>query len=189
MKCSVQFAKLFFLLSLFASDLITLYSTLFKWEKHFDVTVINHSILLIFPLEIVLLFTGRRRSCTGPDRTLQEALRTRLRVVESNSQDVIQLFKVSNNQNWWLGHFRDVTVNNNKVHYDMITIHMMHCEMLHCLYNVRVMMILDGCCVIDDMSLCFHRTCLHVWCLSMRRRTALCSLSRLWKKSGSFQHT
>lgn len=31
----------------------------------------------------------------GPDRALQEALRTRLRVVESNSQDVIQLFKVS----------------------------------------------------------------------------------------------
>lgn len=30
-----------------------------------------------------------------PDRALQEALRTRLRVVESNSQDVIQLFKVS----------------------------------------------------------------------------------------------
>lgn len=45
--------------------------------------------------EIVLLFTGRRRSNAGPDRTLQEALRTRLRVVESHSQDVIQLFKVS----------------------------------------------------------------------------------------------
>uniref|UniRef100_A0A8C6T9I4 SH3 domain and tetratricopeptide repeats 2 n=1 Tax=Neogobius melanostomus TaxID=47308 RepID=A0A8C6T9I4_9GOBI len=41
---------------------------------------------------IVLLFTGRRRS-SGPDRALQEALRTRLRVVESNSKDVIQLFK------------------------------------------------------------------------------------------------
>ncbi|XP_055014824.1 LOW QUALITY PROTEIN: SH3 domain and tetratricopeptide repeat-containing protein 2 [Boleophthalmus pectinirostris] len=45
-----------------------------------------------FSSEIVLLFTGRRRS-TGPDRSLQEALRTRLRVVESNSKDVIQLFK------------------------------------------------------------------------------------------------
>lgn len=44
--------------------------------------------------EIVLLFTGRRRSSVDPDRSLQEALRTRLRVVESNSQDVIQLFKV-----------------------------------------------------------------------------------------------
>ncbi|XP_040904400.1 SH3 domain and tetratricopeptide repeat-containing protein 2 isoform X2 [Toxotes jaculatrix] len=46
-----------------------------------------------FSSEIVLLFTGRRRSSAHPDRTLQEALRTRLRVVESNSQDVIQLFK------------------------------------------------------------------------------------------------
>ncbi|KAF3693690.1 SH3 domain and tetratricopeptide repeat-containing protein 2 [Channa argus] len=46
-----------------------------------------------FTSEIVLLFTGKRRSSAGPDRSLQEALRTRLRVVESNSQDVIQLFK------------------------------------------------------------------------------------------------
>lgn len=46
----------------------------------------------------MLLFTGRRRSSADPDRALQEALRTRLRVVESNSQDVIQLFKVS--QTW-----------------------------------------------------------------------------------------
>lgn len=46
-------------------------------------------------IEIVLLFIGRRRSSVGPDRALQEALRTRLRVVESNSQDVIQLFKVT----------------------------------------------------------------------------------------------
>uniref|UniRef100_A0A8C9XGX8 SH3 domain and tetratricopeptide repeats 2 n=1 Tax=Sander lucioperca TaxID=283035 RepID=A0A8C9XGX8_SANLU len=46
-----------------------------------------------FSSEIVLLFTGRRRSSMDPDRALQEALRTRLRVVESNSQDVIQLFK------------------------------------------------------------------------------------------------
>ncbi|XP_070819394.1 SH3 domain and tetratricopeptide repeat-containing protein 2 isoform X2 [Chaetodon trifascialis] len=46
-----------------------------------------------FSSEIVLLFTGRRRSSVDPDRSLQEALRTRLRVVESNSQDVIQLFK------------------------------------------------------------------------------------------------
>lgn len=50
---------------------------------------------LSFALEIVLLFTGRRRSSADPDQALQEALRTRLRVVESNSQDVIQLFKVS----------------------------------------------------------------------------------------------
>uniref|UniRef100_G3Q3F2 SH3 domain and tetratricopeptide repeats 2 n=1 Tax=Gasterosteus aculeatus aculeatus TaxID=481459 RepID=G3Q3F2_GASAC len=42
---------------------------------------------------IELLFTGRRRSSEDPDRALQESLRTRLRVVESNSQDVIQLFK------------------------------------------------------------------------------------------------
>ncbi|XP_071759362.1 SH3 domain and tetratricopeptide repeat-containing protein 2 [Centroberyx gerrardi] len=46
-----------------------------------------------FSSEIVLVFTGRRRSSAVPDRALQEALRTRLRVVESNSQDVIQLFK------------------------------------------------------------------------------------------------
>ncbi|XP_028271867.1 SH3 domain and tetratricopeptide repeat-containing protein 2 isoform X3 [Parambassis ranga] len=46
-----------------------------------------------FSSEIVLLFTGRRRSSVDPDRALQEALRTRLRVVESNSQDVMQLFK------------------------------------------------------------------------------------------------
>ncbi|AWP12368.1 putative SH3 domain and tetratricopeptide repeat-containing protein 2 [Scophthalmus maximus] len=46
-----------------------------------------------FSSEISLLFTGRRRSSVAPDRSLQEALRTRLRVVESNSQDVIQLFK------------------------------------------------------------------------------------------------
>ncbi|KAM7417999.1 hypothetical protein PAMA_017573 [Pampus argenteus] len=45
-----------------------------------------------FSSEIVLLFTGRRRSSVDPDRALQEALRTRLRVVESNSQDVMQLF-------------------------------------------------------------------------------------------------
>ncbi|XP_049594229.1 SH3 domain and tetratricopeptide repeat-containing protein 2 isoform X2 [Syngnathus scovelli] len=42
---------------------------------------------------VTLLFTGRRRSNECPDRALQEALRTRLRVVESNSKDVIQLFK------------------------------------------------------------------------------------------------
>ncbi|XP_029966978.1 SH3 domain and tetratricopeptide repeat-containing protein 2-like isoform X1 [Salarias fasciatus] len=46
-----------------------------------------------FSSEIVLSFTGRRRSNVSPDRALQEALRTQLRVVESNSQDVIQLFK------------------------------------------------------------------------------------------------
>ncbi|KAM9377097.1 SH3 domain and tetratricopeptide repeat-containing protein 2 isoform 2-T2 [Pholidichthys leucotaenia] len=46
-----------------------------------------------FSSEIVLFFTGKRRSSEDPDQTLQEALRTRLRVVESNSQDVIQLFK------------------------------------------------------------------------------------------------
>ncbi|XP_061643517.1 SH3 domain and tetratricopeptide repeat-containing protein 2 isoform X2 [Phyllopteryx taeniolatus] len=43
--------------------------------------------------EIMLFFTGRRRSSEDPDRAVQEALRTRLRVVESNSKDVTQLFK------------------------------------------------------------------------------------------------
>lgn len=61
-------------------------------------SLINHNIILIFSIEIVLLFTGRRHSSESPDRALQEALRTRLRVVESNSQDVIQLFKVSHGQ-------------------------------------------------------------------------------------------
>ncbi|XP_061901595.1 SH3 domain and tetratricopeptide repeat-containing protein 2-like isoform X2 [Entelurus aequoreus] len=46
-----------------------------------------------FPSEIMLFFTGRRRSSADPDRALQESLRTRLRVVESNSKDVTQLFK------------------------------------------------------------------------------------------------
>ncbi|XP_037317814.2 SH3 domain and tetratricopeptide repeat-containing protein 2 isoform X2 [Pungitius pungitius] len=46
-----------------------------------------------FSTDIELLFTGRRRSGEDPDGALQESLRTRLRVVESNSQDVIQLFK------------------------------------------------------------------------------------------------
>uniref|UniRef100_A0A8P4GC88 SH3 domain and tetratricopeptide repeats 2 n=1 Tax=Dicentrarchus labrax TaxID=13489 RepID=A0A8P4GC88_DICLA len=72
---------------------IGLYSILFHLKKHLLLRVINNIILLVFCVEIVLLFTGRRRSSVDPDRALQEALRTRLRVVESNSQDVIQLFK------------------------------------------------------------------------------------------------
>uniref|UniRef100_A0A3B3WL72 SH3 domain-containing protein n=1 Tax=Poecilia mexicana TaxID=48701 RepID=A0A3B3WL72_9TELE len=43
--------------------------------------------------KIVLRFTGRRRSGDNPDQSLQEALRTRLRVVESNSKDITQLFQ------------------------------------------------------------------------------------------------
>ncbi|XP_051505885.1 SH3 domain and tetratricopeptide repeat-containing protein 2 isoform X2 [Myxocyprinus asiaticus] len=46
-----------------------------------------------FSPDVVLLFSGRRRSSVEPDGELQEKLRTRLRVVESNSQDVVQLFK------------------------------------------------------------------------------------------------
>lgn len=46
-----------------------------------------------FSSEIVLLFTGRRRSSDNADQSLQEALRTRLRVVESNSKDITQLFQ------------------------------------------------------------------------------------------------
>ncbi|KAG9346789.1 hypothetical protein JZ751_007108 [Albula glossodonta] len=46
-----------------------------------------------FSSDVLLVFGGRRRSSGEPDAHLQEALRTRLRVVESNSQDVIQLFK------------------------------------------------------------------------------------------------
>uniref|UniRef100_A0A665TS67 SH3 domain and tetratricopeptide repeat-containing protein 2-like n=1 Tax=Echeneis naucrates TaxID=173247 RepID=A0A665TS67_ECHNA len=62
-------------------------------EEQSNVKGIDHRIILTFSLEILLLFSGQRRSSKGPDRSLQEALRTRLRVVESNSQDVIQLFK------------------------------------------------------------------------------------------------
>ncbi|XP_058654744.1 SH3 domain and tetratricopeptide repeat-containing protein 2 isoform X1 [Onychostoma macrolepis] len=46
-----------------------------------------------FSPDVVLLFSGKRRSGVAQDGELQEALRTRLRVVESNSQDVVQLFK------------------------------------------------------------------------------------------------
>ncbi|XP_034037041.1 SH3 domain and tetratricopeptide repeat-containing protein 2 isoform X2 [Thalassophryne amazonica] len=46
-----------------------------------------------FSSEIVLVFKGQRRSSAQPDRILQESLRTQLRVVESNSKDVTQLFK------------------------------------------------------------------------------------------------
>ncbi|KAG5853482.1 hypothetical protein ANANG_G00073920 [Anguilla anguilla] len=46
-----------------------------------------------FSSDVLLVFRGRRRCSGEPDSDLQEALRTRLRVVESNSQDVIQLFK------------------------------------------------------------------------------------------------
>nr|XP_055034897.1 SH3 domain and tetratricopeptide repeat-containing protein 2 isoform X1 [Misgurnus anguillicaudatus] len=46
-----------------------------------------------FSSDVILLFSGRRRSRVQPDGELQEKLRTRLRVVESNSQDVTQLFK------------------------------------------------------------------------------------------------
>ncbi|KAJ8406076.1 hypothetical protein AAFF_G00309640 [Aldrovandia affinis] len=46
-----------------------------------------------FSSDVLLVFCGKQRSSGEPDSDLQEALRTRLRVVESNSQDVIQLFK------------------------------------------------------------------------------------------------
>nr|XP_015204858.1 PREDICTED: SH3 domain and tetratricopeptide repeat-containing protein 2 isoform X1 [Lepisosteus oculatus] len=46
-----------------------------------------------FSSEVLLVFSVRRRSSALPDNALQEAVRTRLRVVESNSQDVTQLFK------------------------------------------------------------------------------------------------
>lgn len=73
----------------------SLYSSLFHCNNQFKLSVDNPRAHFVLLLEIVLLFTGRRRSSADSDRTLQEALRTRLRVVESNSQDVIQLFKVS----------------------------------------------------------------------------------------------
>lgn len=86
-------AELIFHLSLFALELFVF--RMFPLVKIINLRVIDHSNLLLFCVEIELLFTGRRRSSMDPDRALQEALRTRLRVVESNSQDVIQLFKVS----------------------------------------------------------------------------------------------
>lgn len=93
---SLLFSKLIFPLSLFALDLFIFHRI--PLEETIEPKSDYHSNHLVSCLEIVLLFTGRRRSSVGPDRALQEALRTRLRVVESNSQDVIQLFKVSDSQ-------------------------------------------------------------------------------------------
>lgn len=86
------------LLSLFPWYLFSVPYYSNKRNNSSHLSVINHRIHLDLLLEIVLLFTGQRRSSVDPDRALQEALRTRLRVVESNSQDVIQLFKVSDSQ-------------------------------------------------------------------------------------------
>ncbi|XP_063045164.1 SH3 domain and tetratricopeptide repeat-containing protein 2-like isoform X2 [Engraulis encrasicolus] len=46
-----------------------------------------------FSSDVVLVFSGRRRSTGGCDTELQEALRTRLRLMESSSQDISCLFK------------------------------------------------------------------------------------------------
>ncbi|XP_066573168.1 SH3 domain and tetratricopeptide repeat-containing protein 2 isoform X1 [Amia ocellicauda] len=46
-----------------------------------------------FSSDVLLAYSARRSSTALPDPALQEALRTRLRVVESNSQDITRLFK------------------------------------------------------------------------------------------------
>lgn len=127
---------------------------------------------LSFALEIVLLFTGRRRSSVDPDQALQEALRTRLRVVESNSQDVIQLFKVSKA----LSLLRHC--------WNKIEIVVGHAGIWHNALCFMFYVICENGWLL--LSSC--RTCLRVWCLSTLRRIASYSHLRLWRKSGSFQH-
>uniref|UniRef100_A0A3B5LRM7 SH3 domain and tetratricopeptide repeats 2 n=1 Tax=Xiphophorus couchianus TaxID=32473 RepID=A0A3B5LRM7_9TELE len=67
-------------------------AVILKKNPNSPINAFDHA-LRIFHTEIVLRFTGRRRSGVNPDQYLQEALRTRLRVVESNSKDITQLFK------------------------------------------------------------------------------------------------
>ncbi|XP_060783652.1 SH3 domain and tetratricopeptide repeat-containing protein 2 isoform X2 [Neoarius graeffei] len=63
------------------------------WKRKEALSTVSLAVGDHFSSDVILLFSGRRRSNLEPDSVLQEALRTRLRVVESNSQDVIQLFK------------------------------------------------------------------------------------------------
>ncbi|XP_060740738.1 SH3 domain and tetratricopeptide repeat-containing protein 2 isoform X5 [Tachysurus vachellii] len=63
------------------------------WKRKEALSTVSLAVGDHFSSDVILLFSGRRRSNLEPDSRLQEALRTRLRVVESNSQDVIQLFK------------------------------------------------------------------------------------------------
>ncbi|XP_053486822.1 SH3 domain and tetratricopeptide repeat-containing protein 2 isoform X2 [Ictalurus furcatus] len=63
------------------------------WKRKEALSTVSLAVGDHFSSDVILLFNGRRRSNLEPDSVLQEALRTRLRVVESNSQDVIQLFK------------------------------------------------------------------------------------------------
>ncbi|XP_058253475.1 SH3 domain and tetratricopeptide repeat-containing protein 2 isoform X2 [Hemibagrus wyckioides] len=63
------------------------------WKRKEALSTVSLAVGDHFSSDVILLFSGRRRSNLEPDCVLQEALRTRLRVVESNSQDVIQLFK------------------------------------------------------------------------------------------------
>ncbi|KAM9469926.1 SH3 domain and tetratricopeptide repeat-containing protein 2 isoform 1-T1 [Clarias gariepinus] len=63
------------------------------WKRKEVLRTVSLAVGDHFSSDVLLLFSGRRRSNLEPDSVLQEALRTRLRVVESNSQDVIQLFK------------------------------------------------------------------------------------------------
>uniref|UniRef100_A0A8B9L0P7 SH3 domain and tetratricopeptide repeats 2 n=1 Tax=Astyanax mexicanus TaxID=7994 RepID=A0A8B9L0P7_ASTMX len=65
------------------------------WRKReaFNGSSVSLAVGERFSSDVILVFSGKRRSSIEPDTHLQEALRTRLRVVESNSQDVIQLFK------------------------------------------------------------------------------------------------
>ncbi|KAL2089132.1 hypothetical protein ACEWY4_016031 [Coilia grayii] len=61
-----------------------------KWSRRNTVSLAKGEHFLP---DVVLVFSGKRRSTGGCDAELQEALRTRLRVMESSSQDISSLFK------------------------------------------------------------------------------------------------
>lgn len=109
--------------------------------------------------DVILLFSGRRRSSLEPDSVLQEALRTRLRVVESNSQDVTQLFKVSFFM--YLCQIQLRIVAYAFSHYSVILI---------------------------DCWFLVSRISLHAWFQSMLKKIILLLPLRQWRKSGSSLH-
>lgn len=111
--------------------------------------------------DVILLFSGRKRSNLEPDSMLQEALRTRLRVVESNSQDVIQLFKVS---------FYKISVPN--------TIKL----------RIVAFTFLQSWVISYNFWSSVSRISLHDWFQCMLKKTILLLLLRQWRKSGSSLH-